>query len=143
MNFNITLGQLERLTNLCPDFLFKNSYIGEVVPIHPFSETEILKEILDYHFPFERIEEAGFFGFKNVGMHIDDIYEKGFKSLAIFIDGCGSLQYFENKEDYKKIKISDLSVRPGSLVIFDQMLPHSFSLGFEETSCVALLAVIK
>jgi hypothetical protein len=143
MNWIITEVQFKKLLKCCPFLDFKSSYVGDVSAMTPLVERGVLNEILDYRFKSVEICDAGFYGFNSVGMHVDNIFDLGFKTLAIFIDGVGSLQYFKNKDDYEKVKISDLHVRPKSLVIFDQNLPHSFSLGYEEKGCVALLAGIK
>lgn len=143
MDWKITEVEFDKLLKHCPFLDFESSYVGDVCPMTPLVETNILSPILEYRLGPIEICDAGFFGFNNVGMHTDNIFDSGFKTLAIFIDGVGSLQYFKDKDDYKKVQISDLHVRPKSLVIFDQNLPHSFSLGYEEKGCVALLAGIK
>ena len=143
MNFIVDPYLLKEFAAFLPSKSVKFDYPGEVVPLKPYPGTELLRTILKDKIPFEQTFDAGVFCFRDVGMHTDSIYPAGFKTLAIFLKGKGSFQFFESKENYRKKKITDLQVFTGRAVLFDQTLPHSFSLGLREKSCVALLVGLK
>lgn len=143
MNFNIEKHHLKELILLFPKSEFKFNYPGEVIPLKPYPDTNSLKKILNDKISFKQTFDAGVFCFRDIGMHTDSIYPTGFKTLAVFLKGSGALQFFESKENYRKKKITDLQVFSGRAVLFDQTLPHSFSLNLKEKSCIAMLIGIK
>lgn len=103
-------------------------------------EYDIVEKILkDRNIKKPRIENILHCDFKNVPMHIDDFYPKGFRTLIVPICGKGELQYTEPSRDKKLFNLFNAHFDTDTFIVFNDCFPHSFSA---KQNCQAIICGI-
>lgn len=134
----MTEKQIKILESRIPNIKNLRGEVSEVIPIDSCADfAKIMRE--------HRLEvkESAIYAFQNVSMHTDSISPKNYGTIIGVIKGSGILSYFKNSADYKKKKVSELTIRKGMVVYFDDKLPHSFVLEEKVKWCICCLANVK
>lgn len=137
--FNLTAKQLKALSGCIPSIKnLKAYYTGEVLPLTPCLE---FREVLNQR--GLTVEESAIYAFQNIGMHTDSTSSKDCGVVIGVLKGEGLFCYFKNLENYKGKRVSELTIKKGDVIYFDDKLPHSFTLEGKEKWCVCCLADVK
>ncbi len=115
-----------------------------VEPLTPINDetNEIMRDILGGEL-WEKKADNCIIGFSTVGMHVDDVTPKDCVTVLVMLAGKGDLFYFDEvftPNSYKLRNVMEKHLKQGSVVVFDDRFPHSFS---SQVNCAAVVYAVN
>jgi hypothetical protein len=132
---------------LLPPQKYLNSF-GELDDVEPLNIPDFDPNVFVERFLIRRgvlnpkVMHAMVAEFNSVEMHVDNLSPFSYATIAIMLNGAGSLIHTVQAESYKKGALSCKKehISNNEAITFDFHLPHQF---IAEKNCIAILADVK